>query len=59
MILRPDQGFFFVNAERILLQARQIITSVSEPVHTIILSLELTNDLDTTRLEALKDFFDS
>jgi len=57
LIMRPDQGLFFANAERILQQARQILASLSEPVHTIILSLELTNDMDTTSLEALRDFF--
>ncbi len=57
LILRPDQGLFFANTERVLQQARQILLSYSEPVHTIILSLELTNDLDTTSLEAFQDFF--
>ncbi|MDL2283959.1 SulP family inorganic anion transporter [Oxalobacter sp. OttesenSCG-928-P03] len=57
LIVRPDQGLFFANAERILQQIRQILSSISDPVHTIILSLELTNDLDTTSLEALRDFF--
>ncbi|MDR0933806.1 MAG: SulP family inorganic anion transporter [Burkholderiaceae bacterium] len=57
LILRPDQGIFFANAERIFLQARQILAALNEPVHTVILSLELTNDLDTTSVEALRDFF--
>ncbi|MCL1886830.1 MAG: SulP family inorganic anion transporter [Betaproteobacteria bacterium] len=57
LILRPDQGLFFANTERILMQAREIMTAVNEPIHTVILSLELTNDLDTTSLEALRDFF--
>ncbi len=57
LIMRPDQGLFFANAERILQQAQQIMTSASAPIHTVILSFELTNDLDTTSLEALRDFF--
>lgn len=57
LILRPDQGLFFANTERVLQQARQVLQSLNEPVHTIILSLELTDDLDTTSLEALQNFF--
>lgn len=57
LIMRPDQGLFFANTERILQQARQILATHTDPVHTVILSLELTNDMDTTSLEALRDFF--
>lgn len=57
LILRPDQGLFFANADRILLQARQIIASANTPIHTIILSLDQSIDLDSTSLEALRDFF--
>lgn len=57
LILRPEEGIFFANAERIMQQARQLLASGNEPVHTVILSLELTDDLDTTSLEALRDFF--
>lgn len=57
LILRPEEGLFFANAERILQQARQILASENSPIDTVILSLELTDDLDTTSLEALRDFF--
>lgn len=57
LILRPEQGLFFANAERVLQQARQILASENERVNTVILSLELTDDLDTTSIEALRDFF--
>lgn len=57
LILRPDQAMFFANADRILLQAREIIDSTKLPVHTVILSLEQTPDLDATSVEALRDFF--
>lgn len=57
LILRPEEGIFFANAERVLQQARQILASENEPVNTVILSLELTDDLDTTSIEALRDFF--
>ncbi len=57
LILRPDQNIFFANADRILQQAREIISSTSLPIHTVILSLEQTTDLDATCVEALRDFF--
>ncbi len=57
LILRPDQSMFFANADRILLQARYIVSADSQPVHTVILSLEQTTDLDATSVEALRDFF--
>lgn len=57
LILRPEQGLFFANAERVLQQARQMLASENEPANAVILSLELTDDLDTTSIEALRDFF--
>ncbi len=57
LILRPDQGLFFANADRILLQVRELIASASRPIHTVILSLEQTTDLDASCVEALRDFF--
>lgn len=57
LILRPDQSMFFANANRILLQARYIVSAESQPIHTVILSLEQTTDMDATSVEALRDFF--
>ncbi len=57
LILRPDQSMFFANADRILLQARETVSSSPLPIHTVILSLEQTTDLDATSVEALRDFF--
>jgi MFS superfamily sulfate permease-like transporter len=57
MILRPNEPLFFANAERILGQARQNIVAAAPPVHTVILSLEESPDLDSSSLEALHDFF--
>ena len=56
IILRPDQPLFFANAERILSQARQTIAAAGQSVHTVILSLEESPDLDSSSLEALLDF---
>ncbi|HTD02234.1 SulP family inorganic anion transporter [Undibacterium sp.] len=56
LILRPDTALFFANAERILAQARKKITASGADVHTVILSLEESPDLDSSSLEALIDF---
>ena len=56
LILRPDTGLFFANAERILVEASSLITAVGSEVHTVILSLEESPDLDSSSVEALSDF---
>ena len=57
LILRPDTALFFANAERILAQARRAIGAAGEHVHTVVLSLEESPDLDSTSVEALGDFY--
>lgn len=56
LILRPDQPLFFANVERILNQARYIVTTTTEPLQSVILSLEESPDLDSSSLEALLEF---
>ena len=58
IILRPDEPLFFANVERILSLARQAILTAGSSIHTVILSLEESPDLDSTSLEVLRDFFD-
>lgn len=55
LIIRPEAPLFFANAERIVASVRQIIESRSEPLKTLILSLEESSDLDGTSIEALAD----
>ncbi|AMP01451.1 sulfate transporter family protein [Collimonas arenae] len=57
IILRPNEPLFFANAERILNQARESILNAGDAVHTVILSLEESPDLDSSSLECLHDFF--
>ncbi len=57
LILRPDEPLFFANAEKTLNQARHRALAAGASIHTIILSLEESPDLDTTSLEALCDFY--
>jgi MFS superfamily sulfate permease-like transporter len=56
IIVRPDEQLFFANVERILNQARQSIAA-KPSIHTVIVSLEETPDLDSSSAEALRDFF--
>ncbi|MES2105486.1 MAG: SulP family inorganic anion transporter [Pseudomonadota bacterium] len=55
-ILRPDTALFFANAERILAQAGNYIAAAGSEIHTVILSLEESPDLDSSSVEALRDF---
>lgn len=57
LIVRPDLALFFANAEKTLHQIQQIISTRQTPLTTVIVSLELTNDLDTTTMESMRDFF--
>lgn len=57
LILRPGEALFFANAERILGAALRLVRSAEVPIHTVILSLEESPDLDGSSLEALDVFF--
>ncbi|MGH8080935.1 MAG: SulP family inorganic anion transporter [Lysobacter sp.] len=55
LVLRPEQPLFFANAEPILALARQQVEQHTD-ARRLVLSLELSPDLDSTSLEALIDF---
>ncbi|MFJ2362748.1 SulP family inorganic anion transporter [Pseudomonas sp. NPDC087697] len=57
LIVRPSEALFFANAERILGGALRLIRHSETPIHTVILSLEESPDLDGTSIEALEEFF--
>ncbi len=57
LVLRPGEQLFFANVERILGNALRLIRHTPEPVHTVILSLEESSNLDGTSIEALAEFF--
>lgn len=57
LILRPSEALFFANAERILGAALRLIRHADAPLHTVILSLEESPNLDGTSIEVLDDFF--
>lgn len=56
LIIRPEAPLFFANAERMMEQARKHCEEMGEQVHTVIISLEESPDLDSTSIEALGDF---
>lgn len=55
LVLRPEQPLFFANAEPILALARQQVQTHPD-ARRLVLSLEISPDLDSTALEALSDF---
>ncbi|QAX85565.1 hypothetical protein C2E19_17675 [Pseudomonas sp. DTU12.3] len=57
LIIRPGEALFFANVERILGAALRLVRHSQVPVHTVILSLEETPDLDGTSIEAMQEFF--
>jgi MFS superfamily sulfate permease-like transporter len=57
LVVRPDEALFFANVERILGAALHLIRHPSAPIHTVILSLEESPDLDGTSIEAMQEFF--
>lgn len=56
IIIRPEAPLLFANVEGMLEQARQHVAAESQQIHTVILSLEESADLDSTSIEALGDF---
>ncbi|WP_338524497.1 SulP family inorganic anion transporter [Pseudomonas batumici] len=57
LIVRPGEPLFFANVERILGSVSRQVRQQGSAVHSVILSLEESPDLDGTSLEALQDFF--
>ena len=54
LILRPETGLFFANAERALTQAKHYVATSDAKV--VVISLEESPDLDSSSIEAIADF---
>lgn len=54
LIARPETALFFANADRMIGELRTLIAADAS-IHTVILSLEESPDLDSTSLEAIRD----
>ena len=57
LIVRPGEALFFANVERVLGSTLRLIRHSEAPIHSVILSLEESPDLDGTSIEALQEFF--
>jgi MFS superfamily sulfate permease-like transporter len=57
LIVRPSEALFFANVERVFGAALHLIRHSDVALHTVILSLEETPDLDGTSIEAIQEFF--
>ena len=55
IIFRPESPMFFANAERITTEIRNAITAADETIHSFVISLEESYDLDSSSLQALAD----
>jgi high affinity sulfate transporter 1 len=55
LILRPDQGLFFANADALLNQITTLVDHADTPVKVVLLDLEMTNQLDVPSLDMLKE----
>ncbi|MFZ6863818.1 SulP family inorganic anion transporter [Undibacterium sp. Ji67W] len=55
IIFRPETPMFFANAERITTEIRHGIAAADNSVHSFIVSLEESYDLDSSSLQALAD----
>ena len=56
LIVRPEEPLFFANTEQVLLDIAR--RARDKDLRVVVLSLELTDDLDTTATEALWEFCD-
>ncbi len=54
LIVRPEEPLFFANAEQVFQAVRQ--RAADAQLHTVIVSLEVCDDLDATATEALAEF---
>lgn len=57
LIVRPDQPLFFANCEPVLNRIRKAVIDSDATVHSIIISLEETPDVDGSTIDSFVDFF--
>ena len=55
IVFRPESPMFFANAERITTEIRNGIMAADQSVHSFVISLEESYDLDSSSLQALAD----
>ena len=58
LIFAPEESLFFANADTVRGQITNRLAAGSEPVDSVLLDLELTNELDVPSAEMLKELHD-
>lgn len=54
LLMRPEEPLFFANTEAVLRRVRE--QAASQQARVVVLSLEMTDDLDSTTVEAIGEF---
>lgn len=57
-IFAPEQSLFFANADTVRTQITNQLAATAEPVDTILLDMELTNEIDVPSTDMLKELHD-
>jgi len=55
LIFAPEQSLFFANAETVHVQITNRLATAREPISSVLLDLELTNEIDVPSVDMLKD----
>ena len=58
LIFAPEESLFFANADTVRVQITNRLAASAEPVDSVLLDLELTNELDVPSADMLKDLHD-
>ena len=58
LIFAPEESLFFANADTVRVQITNRLAATTEPVDSVLLDLELTNELDVPSAEMLKELHD-
>ena len=58
LIFAPEESLFFANADTVRVQITNRLAASTEPVDSVLLDLELTNELDVPSADMLKELHD-
>jgi MFS superfamily sulfate permease-like transporter len=58
LIFAPEESLFFANADTVRVQITNRLAASAEPVDSVLLDLEVTNELDVPSADMLKDLHD-
>ena len=58
LIFAPEESLFFANADTVRVQITNRLAASTQPIDSVLLDLELTNELDVPSAEMLKELHD-